>query len=382
MPKQTMDAREAVDSLLAKAVSRRASDVHLEPTAQGYEVRFRIDGLLEVIDQLDIPTGRSYVSRLMVAAQLLTYRQDIPQEGRLTVRVPQTPGAPKTQRADEPLDLRLSVMPTTHSLRAVVRLPAELIQPRSLARLSLPDRAMRGLTDYAASDSGMLLLCGPAGSGKTTTIYALLEHIVRSSPGLSVIALEDPVERDLPGVTQIEVSPFGELTYEKVLRSMLRQDPQVLALGEIRDEQTSAIAIQAALSGHRLISTLHAASPAGAIVRLIEMGIEPYQVASSLFGVASIRLVRRLNTDDEHPRDTQRYAGRVPLCEFAYIDATTRDAINRRCDTQALSQAIHGQAGYQTFADAARELVASGVTDNAEIGRVLGPAFDTLNADV
>ena len=280
------------------------------------------------------------------------------------------------------MDLRLAVMPTTHSLRAVVRLPAELIQPRSLNQLGLPDRAMRGLTDYAASDSGMLLLCGPAGSGKTTTIYALLEHIVRSSPGLSVIALEDPVERDLPGVTQIEVSPFGELTYEKVLRSMLRQDPQVLALGEIRDEQTAAIAIQAALSGHRLISTLHAASPAGAIVRLIEMGIEPYQVASTLFGITSVRLVRRLNTDSGSSDDAPRYAGRVPLCEFAYIDATTRDAINRRCDTQALSEAIHGQAGYQTLAEAAREVIASGMTDGAEAGRVLGPDFGKPEEDV
>lgn len=364
MPRQTTDAREAVDNLLAQAVSKRASDVHLEPTAQGYEVRFRIDGLLEKVDQLDIPTGRSYVSRLMVASQLLTYRQDIPQEGRLTVRVPSL---------DNPLDLRLSVMPTTHSLRAVVRLPAELIQPRSLDQLSLPVRAMRGLSDYAAADSGMLLLCGPAGSGKTTTTYALLEHIVQISPGLSVIAIEDPVERDLPGVTQIEVSPFGELTYEKVLRSMLRQDPQVLALGEIRDEQTAAIAIQAALSGHRLISTLHAASAAGAIVRLIEMGVEPYQVASALFGVASLRLVRRLSTGGESSADTPRYAGRLPLCEFAYIDATTRDAINRRCDTQALSQAIHGQAGYQTLDEAARETVVSGVTDQAEVKRVLGP---------
>jgi general secretion pathway protein E len=364
MPKQTTDAREAVDSLLAQAVQRRASDVHLEPTAQGYEIRLRIDGLLEVVGQLDVPTGRSYVSRLMVAAQLLTYRQDIPQEGRLTVRVPGTDG---------PLDLRLAVMPTTHSLRAVVRLPADLIQPKSLDQLGLPDRAMRGLTDYAAADSGMLLLCGPAGSGKTTTIYALLQHIVNASQGLSVIALEDPVERDLPGVTQVEVSPFGELTYEKVLRSMLRQDPQVLALGEIRDEQTASIAIQAALSGHRLISTLHAASPAGAIVRLIEMGIEPYQIASALFGVASMRLLRRLNTDRDRSAEAPRYAGRAPFCEFAYIDATTRDAVNRRRDTGALSEAIRGQAGYQTLEDVAGDMIAKGVTDEAEARRVLGP---------
>jgi type II secretory ATPase GspE/PulE/Tfp pilus assembly ATPase PilB-like protein len=347
--------------------------VHLEPTAEGYEVRLRIDGLLEPCQKLDAATGRSYVNRLMVSAQLLTYRQDIPQEGRLSVHVPGVPGVPGVEGA---IDLRLAVMPTTHALRAVVRLPAELIQPRSLEQLALPERAMRGLRAYAASDSGMLLLCGPAGSGKTTTIYALLQHIVRTSQGLSVIALEDPVERDLPGVTQVQVSPFGELTYEKVLRSMLRQDPQVLALGEIRDAQTASIAVQAALSGHRLISTLHAANPAGAIVRLIEMGIEPYQVASALFGIATVRLVRRLNPDADGSGDAPRYAGRAPLCEFAYIDATTRDAINRRCDTQALAEAIHGQSGYQTLADAARGLVERGVTDEPEVRRVLGPAIE------
>ncbi len=138
----------------------------------------------------------------------------------------------------------------------------------------------------------MLLLTGPAGSGKTTTIYALLEHLVAHSPGLSIMSLEDPVERDIPGVTQIEVSPFGQLTYERVLRSLLRQDPQVLVLGEIRDAITAGLAAQAALSGHRLISTMHAGSPGGAIVRLLEMGLEPYQIASGLFGVVAIRLVR------------------------------------------------------------------------------------------
>ncbi len=369
MAQPTTDARIAVDALLADAVRRLASDVHLEPTAEGYELRYRTDGLLETVNALDISTGRSYLSRLMVMAQLLTYRQDIPQEGRLTVRVPDVEGR------DRALDLRLAVMPTTHGLRAVVRLPAELIQPKTLDQLGLSDRAFKGLTDFAASDSGMLLLCGPAGSGKTTTIYALLDHIVNQSSGLSVISLEDPVERDLPGVTQIEVSPFGELSYEKVLRSVLRQDPQVLALGEIRDEQTAGIAVQAALSGHRLISTLHAATPAGAIVRLIEMGIEPYQVASALFGVTSIRLVRRLNQEAAASPNSPHYAGRAPVCEFAYLDATTRDAINRRCDTQALGEAIHGQAGYQTLAGSARDAIEAGVTDEAEVGRVLGADF-------
>src|SRR5204863_417287 len=226
----------------------------------------------------------SLVTRLMVMAHLLTYRLDVPQEGRATVVVASSP---------KPLDLRLSVMPTTHGLRAAVRMPAELIQPHRLSELSLPVSVLAGLQRFVSSDSGMLILTGPAGSGKTTTIYALLQSIAESSPGISIVALEDPVERDIPGVTQIEVTPFGELTYERTLRSILRQDPQVLMLGEIRDGDTASVAVQAALSGHRLVSTLHAATPAGAIARLLEMGVEPYQLTSAIFGIVSQRLLRR-----------------------------------------------------------------------------------------
>src|SRR5438552_16721888 len=155
----------------------------------------------------------------------------------------------------------------------------------------------------------MLILTGPAGSGKTTTIYALLDHIAQVSKGISIVALEDPVERDLPGVTQIQVSPFGQLTYERAIKSILRQDPQVMMLGEIRDAQTASLAVQAALSGHRLICTLHASSPGGAIARLLEMGLEPYRITSALYGVVAQRLLRRLDPDSE------KYKGRIPAAE-------------------------------------------------------------------
>jgi type II secretory ATPase GspE/PulE/Tfp pilus assembly ATPase PilB-like protein len=283
----TTDARPLVDALLDDAVRRRASDIHIEPTADGYEVRVRIDGLLETVESCDAATGRTLVTRLMVMARLLTYRLDVPQEGRMSVTLPS---------AANPLQLRLSMMPTTHGLRAAVRMPAELIQPRTLAELNLPEGALNGLRRFAAGNAGMLIVTGPAGSGKTTTIYALLQHIAEISRGsTSIVALEDPVERDIAGVTQIEVSPFGQLTYERALRSILRQDPQVLMLGEIRDAATATLAVQAALSGHRLICTMHAATPAGAIARLFEMGLEPYQITSALYGVVAQRLVRRLS---------------------------------------------------------------------------------------
>jgi general secretion pathway protein E len=357
MPSDLPDARPIVDSLLEQAIQRGASDIHIEPALDGYEIRLRVDGLLETIARQEPATGRAITSRLMVMAQLLTYRQDIPQEGRFSIQLTTIP---------RPIDLRLAVMPTTHGLRAAVRLPADLLQPRSLDDLHLPEQVVTDLKDFAAGDSGMLIVTGPAGSGKTTTIYALLRHIVQTSPGLSIVTLEDPVEHDLPGITQIEVSPFGELTYERALRSILRQDPQVLMLGEIRDAATATIALQAALSGHRMICTFHAASAAGAIARLIEMGAEPYQITSAVHGIVCQRLLRR--------RTPAGYRGRVPIAEFARLDEDTRAAILRRDSSQKLNELFANRAGCKTIRQAADEWVVNGATDLAEVRRVLGPA--------
>jgi type II secretory ATPase GspE/PulE/Tfp pilus assembly ATPase PilB-like protein len=347
------DARVLVDQLLADAVRREASDIHLEPTASGLEIRLRIDGLLETAATHERAIGQSMVTRLMVMAQLLTYRLDVPQEGRASVFV-----------GDKQLELRISIMPTTHGLRAAVRMPAELMQPRSLAELGLPANVMQGLEAFVHADAGMLIVTGPAGSGKTTSCYALLQSIAQSAPGISLVSLEDPVERDLPGVTQIEVEPFGELTYERTLRSMLRQDPQVLMLGEIRDPATASIAAEAALSGHRLVSTMHAATPAGAIARLLEMGVPPYVVSSAIFGVASQRLLRR--------KADGGYRGRMPVTEFVRIDDELRRAILRQADANELEKAYSQQSEYRPMRAVAGDLVNAGLTDAAEARRVLG----------
>ena len=354
------DVPRLVDELLELAVRRCASDVHVEPTAGGCDVRLRTDGVLETVAAHDVASGRAIVTRLMVMSHLLTYRLDVPQEGRCAFASPS---------AGREIELRISVMPTTHGLRAAVRLPAELVQPRTLDELNLPPRVLEALKRFAAADAGMLIVTGPAGSGKTTTLYALLEHVARTSPGLSIISLEDPVERDLPGVTQIQVSSFGELTYERALRSILRQDPQVLMLGEIRDSATASLALQAALSGHRLVCTMHAATPGGVVARLLEMGCEPYQITSALWGVVAQRLLRRVN---ENPSDGARYRGRVPVAEVVELDARLRTAILERADAETLARAYREQPGYESLRASASHLISENVSDDAEVVRVLG----------
>ncbi len=356
-PQVPADIPLFLSTIIRSAVDGCASDIHVEPVANGYEIRFRRDGLLELHQKIDADTGRSVIMRLMVLAQLLTYRQDIPQEGRIRYECPLCQGSA--------IDLRLAIIPTTFGLRAAVRLPAELIQPRTLEMLGLPVAITDGLASFAKADSGMLIVTGPAGSGKTTTIYALLEYITRTSPGLSVMTIEDPVERQISGVTQIEIQPFGELTYERVLKSILRQDPQVLMLGEIRDAATASLAIQAALSGHRLICTYHAASPQGAIARLFEMGLEPYQITSSLFGILNQRLLRRCKKEGG-------YAGRIPVAELALMSEELRRAIISRADSATLGEIIRKSPKFMSHQEAARLLMVEGMTDQAEITRVLG----------
>lgn len=351
------DARLLVEQMLDEALRRRASDIHLEPTANALEVRFRVDGLLEKISEHEPAAGRNMVTRLMVMAHLLTYRLDIPQEGSATIDAP---------TAGKTLEIRVAVIPVSHGLRAAVRMPADLLQPKSLHDLGLPKPVLQGLEQFAAADAGMLILTGPAGSGKTTTIYALLQYIAETSAGLSIVALEDPVERDLSGVTQIQVTNFGELTYERALRSILRQDPQVLMLGEIRDAATASLAVQAALSGHRLVSTLHASTPAGAIARLLEMGLEPYQITSALHGVVAQRLLRRTSAS------TARYEGRVPVAEFVRLDEPLRRAILARADASEISRLYGSQPAFRPMRDAAGDLIAQGLTDAPELRRVLG----------
>jgi len=411
-----------VDDVLRRAAAAKASDVHFEPTAGGMLVRFRLDGVLSTVETLPRALADNVVSRLKVLGGLLTYRTDIPQEGRLDRR-PDTPPAV--------LDQRLSVFPTIHGQRAVVRLFFDERALTQLDGLGLPDDVAGRLKRFAAGSQGVLLLTGPAGSGKSTTLAALLRHILTQSPGKSVVALEDPVERHIDGVTQVQIAPHGPLTFPTALRSLLRQDPEVLMVGEIRDAETARIVVEAGLTGHLLMSTMHSGTPAGALLRLLEMGIEPYQVTSSVYGVVNQRLVRRLcrrcggggrpdgglrtadcgltsaQPDVVASENPQRpvcdplaqspcpadegtgaggceacygtgFAGRALLAEMVELDGQLRKAILAKADREEL-EAMLAARGHMSLRQHGLRRVREGVTTARELDAVCGPAAEAAN---
>ncbi|MBP8304709.1 MAG: type II/IV secretion system protein [Phycisphaerae bacterium] len=366
-----------VDDLLARAVQADASDVHFEPTAGELVVKYRLDGVLNVVDRLPKAVADNVVARLKVLAGLLTYRNDIPQEGRIEV-----PPDPSGKVADQ----RVAVFPTIHGQRAVVRLFYQNQDLADLGRLGLSPAILGMLQSFAAGSQGVLLVTGPAGSGKSTTLAALLRTILDRFPGRSIVTLEDPVEIRIDGATQVQISPHAGMTFPVALRSLLRQDPQVLMIGEIRDADTAGIVVEAGLTGHLLASTMHSGTPAGAIVRLLEMGIEPYQVTSSIWGVVNQRLVRRLCPDCKRrtgaglfePVGCDRclgtgFKGRVLIAEAIQLDCALRRAILARADAEELQSLVDGR-GRGTLAQDGRRLVQEGQTTQDELAGVIGTA--------
>lgn len=355
-----------VDGLIRRALAARASDVHFEPGVERLRVRFRVDALLHDVEQLPAALAPNVVARLKVLAGLLTYRSDIPQEGSI-------PAGP----AGYPCDIRVATFPTVRGERVVLRLLAGQARVLALGDLGHDPGLVARLERLLARPQGLLLVCGPAGSGKTTTLYALLGHLLARDPGLSILAVEDPVEIRLDGVTQVEVAPERGLSYPVALRSLLRQDPQVLMIGEVRDAETARLVVEAALTGHLLLSTLHSGTPAEALVRLREMGLPAYQLTSTLRAVLAQRLVRTLcsTCPAGQPRDAcpqclgSGYAGRSAIGQLVEMSPALRAAILAGADAAELSrpELCPGSLG----ADGQR-LLAEGRTTEAELRRVLG----------
>ena len=270
-----------VNQMLGRALESRASDIHIEPFENQLKVRYRIDGILHEVDPPSRQLKAAIISRIKILAQLNIAERRLPQDGRI-----------KTRIAGKDVDLRIATIPTLYGESVVIRLLERSQIFSDLDSLGFSPDVLRSFNEMITKPHGMVLVTGPTGSGKTTTLYGALQKI--NDPGKKIITIEDPVEYQLNGVNQIQVKPQIGLTFANGLRSIVRQDPDIIMVGEIRDFETAEIAVQAALTGHLVFSTLHTNDAAGAVSRLLEMGVQDYLLASSLLGVLAQRLVRRL----------------------------------------------------------------------------------------
>lgn len=373
-----------VNDIVDKAVSLRASDIHLESYEDQSLVRARVDGDLIVIDTIDAKDVAAIISRIKILSQLDIAERRLPQDGRTKWRI----------RGRE-IDVRVSTVPTAHGESVVMRLLERDLALLSLDRLNFQPQLLAVWRQILATPHGIVLVTGPTGSGKSTTLYAAMRELPGES--LKILTVEDPIEYRLHWLNQVQVQPQIGLTFARVLRSFLRQDPDVIMIGEMRDGETASIAVQAALTGHLVLSTLHTNSAAGAVVRLINMGVEPYLIAATLVGVLAQRLVRRLCDECKVPASPEAaaqatallgttlperavvhqavgcpacrgtgYRGRLAIHELLVIDDRAKKAIlDKGADARA--QDFHHVAGHLVHDGAAKVL--AGLTTPEEILR-------------
>jgi len=373
-----------VNGLLARAVKERASDIHIEPYENEMMVRFRIDGTLQ--DKMQIPKrhGGSVASRIKIIGKLNIAEKRMPQDGRIGVRV-----------AGKDIDVRLSVLPTSHGERIVMRLLDKSSGAKRLDQMGIDESIYPTFCTLVEQKHGIFLVTGPTGSGKSTLLYASLMHI--NTTDINILTIEDPVEYKLPGVGQMEVKDKIGLTFAMGLRSMLRQDPDVIMIGEIRDEETARIAIESSMTGHLVLSTLHTNDTASAVTRLVDFGLHPFQLSSAILGVAATRLVRRLCTSCREPYDPSErelelvgiskeelagrkiyragagcdrclgvgYAGRVGVYELLVFDDEIRQTILKTQDSKVIKK-LAIDKGMLTLRDSAMWRVLEGITSIEE----------------
>ena len=377
-----------INALLLQALRERASDIHFEPYEARSVVRFRIDGVLRDVIEPPRALHAALVSRLKVMASLDIAEKRLPQDGRMALKL-----------GDKSVDVRVSTLPTGPGERVVLRLLDKDAARLDLAALGMSGETLAAVDRLIREPHGIVLVTGPTGSGKTTTLYAAMSRLDRGA--LNVMTVEDPIEFALDGVAQTQVNPRIELNFARSLRSILRQDPDIIMIGEIRDLETAQIAVQASLTGHLVLATLHTNDSASAVTRLADMGVEPYLLASSLLGVLAQRLVRCLCPECRRateptpgegallervglPRTRAMwsavgcptcggsgYRGRTGIYELLLIDAGTRALIHDRASEPALRDASLRAGAQPLLADGGRWL-ADGTTSLTELLRVAG----------
>ena len=377
-----------VNLILFEAVKRRASDVHIQPTADAVQVRLRIDGVLYDLVTPPRHLAEEMASRIKVIGRMNIAEKRLPQDGRSTVTV-----------GDRQIDLRISSRPVRDGEYLVLRLLDKSARLYALGDLGMSDRNQDIFEQLITQPHGIILVTGPTGSGKSTTLYAALSRL--NNRDKHIVTLEDPIEYHVPGVSQTQVSEQKGMTFATGLRCVLRQDPDIIMVGEIRDKETARMAVQSSLTGHLVFSTLHTNDAAGAVVRLLDLGIEPYLVASSLLGVMAQRLIRQVcpeckiaspvspsqrrqlglrGSDDErfdvyHGTGCDRclqtgYYGRIGIFELLPVDETIRRLIDQRARAGDIKTAAI-EAGITTLRNDAIEKVRAGRTSVEEILRVV-----------
>jgi general secretion pathway protein E len=349
-----------LNALLTQAARDGASDIHIEAYERNSSVRFRIDGTLREVVQPHRALHAALISRLKIMAELDIAEKRLPQDGRISLRL--------GQRA---IDVRVSTLPGAHGERAVLRLLDKSESRLSLQHLGMQGHTLERFNQLIAQPHGILLVTGPTGSGKTTTLYAALQQL--DSSRFNIMTVEDPIEYELPGIGQTQINTKIDLTFAKALRAILRQDPDVIMIGEIRDFETAQIAVQASLTGHLVLATLHTNDSLSAITRLTDMGIEPFLLSSSLLGVLAQRLVRKTCTACKGKGcdacGQTGYQGRTGIYELVAIDEELRTLIHQRApESQLRTQAQ--RSGWVSMRDDGARLVQMGVTSPEELLRV------------
>ncbi|PLZ01871.1 type II secretion system protein GspE [Burkholderia sp. WAC0059] len=364
-----------INALFTQAAREHASDIHIEPFENASVVRFRVDGTLRDVVRPNKALHGALISRIKIMAQLDIAEKRLPQDGRITLRV-----------GGRPVDVRVSTLPTGHGERAVLRLLEKDAQRLNLTALGMASDTLARFDQLIAKPHGIVLVTGPTGSGKTTTLYASMSRLETATT--NIMTVEDPIEYDLSGIGQTQVNERIGMTFARALRSILRQDPDVIMIGEIRDLETAQIAVQASLTGHLVLATLHTNDAASAVTRLTDMGVEPYLLASSLLGVLAQRLVRQLcphckaeRIEDDgqrrwHPLGCEHcrgsgYAGRRGVYELLMVDDPIRALIHRNAADAEVLAAARAQ-GMRTLREDGDRWLASGMTSLEELLRVTG----------